>query len=266
MTYQSSIIPCKTKAASGLMGRIPFISACLMLAVAFLQANTLEEILRKNQEAHGGLEKWQAVESVKMSGVYSSFSDPGPFTIWRKRDNLYRFDHQLIGQSLTTCFDGEKVWWINPLYGKTDAVPIPEPDDWVTEREKLFDNVLWNHEAIGASAELVGRQDLDGQEVFDVKVVLADSTEEHWFIDAETYLFVRMRGATYDFGRRGDLEMFFDDYRDVDGIKMPFLIEQEFMDRHRLFEVEEIALNIDIDNEVFKMPISEVTEPADKTQ
>ena len=234
--------------------------------ISVAQANDLSEIIKKNMEAHGGADKWQAVTSIKMSGIYSSFSDPGPFTIWRKRGNLYRFDHQLIGQKLTTCFDGEKVWWINPLYGKTEAVPIPEPDDWVTQREKHFDNVLWNYEEVGATAELLGRVDLDGQEVFDIKVMLADSTEEHWFIDVESYLAVRMRGATYDFGRRGELEMFFDDYRDVNGIMMPFLIEQEFMDRHRLFEVEEIAINVDIENSVFSMPVSEVQEPPDKTR
>ncbi len=243
------------------------VSAILFLfSISLASGNTLEEVIAKNQAAHGGLENWKAVQTIKMSGVYSSFSDPGPFTIWRKRDNLYRFDHQLIGQSLTTCFDGEKVWWINPLYGKTDAVPIPAPDDWVTQREKLFDNVVWNHKEIGATAELAGQLELDGQQVYDVKVMLADSTVEHWYIDTESFLFVRMRGATYDFGRRGDLEMFFDDYRDVEGIKMPFLIEQEFMDRHRLFEVEDIAINVEIANDIFAMPVSEVKEPEDKTQ
>jgi len=105
---------------------------------------------------------------------------------------------------------------------------------------------------------------LEGQEIFDdrdcykLKVTLADSTVEFWYIDAETFLEVGMSGDTYDFGIKNSLETFFSDYQEVDGVIFPFLIESEYGQRYRSMEIETIKVNTEIDSSVFALP--EATE------
>jgi hypothetical protein len=79
---------------------------------------------------------------------------------------------------------------------------------------------------------------------------------EYWYIDAESFLEVGMTGDTYDFGIKNSLEKFFSDYRDVDGLKFPFLIESEYGQRYRSTEIENIKINTEIDASVFVMPDS----------
>ncbi len=87
-------------------------------------------------------------------------------------------------------------------------------------------------------------------------VTLKDGSVEHWYINVELYLVTAMSGISYDFGVKSNLETFFSDYRDVDGILLPFLVESEYGTRYRTFEVDKIELNTTFEMDVFVMPDS----------
>ncbi len=221
---------------------------------------TVDDVIQKNIEARGGADNWAGLENFTMEGIYVSFSDPEPFKIWRQRPDLYRFDSVRIKKVVVHAYDGENAWWSNPLMGPTFEKPsiIPSQNnlDKVTLRERFFDPVFWD--APSKSHQVV----LEGQEVFDdidcykLKVTLADSTVEYWYIDAESFLEVGMTGDTYDFGIKNSLETFFSDYQEVDGVIFPFLIESEYGQRYRSMEIETIKINTEIDPSVFALPES----------
>lgn len=224
------------------------------------QMLTVDEIIQKNIAARGGAEKWAKVKTFTMEGIYVSFSDPEPFKIWRQRPALYRFDSKRIGQIVIHGYDGEKVWWINPLMGPPHDKPQPIPSegnlDKVTLRERFFEPVLWNYREKSHRVELEGKEELDGKDSYKLKVTLADSTVEFWYIDTELFLENGMTGVTYDFGLKNDLEMFFGNYADVQGLKFPFLIESEYGQRYRSYEIGKIEINTEIAPSVFMMPDS----------
>ena len=229
-------------------------------AIDLAQAQSADEIIKKNLAAHGGAEKWAAVHSIKMEGSYVNFSDPEPFTLWRQRPDRYRFDTIRIGMNIIQAYDGEKAWWVNPMFGPPNDKPVPIPSennlDKVTLRERLFHPPFWSHHETGHGVELLGKEDFDDQECYKLKVTLADSSEESWYIDAESFRIVGMTGDTYDFGRKTSVEMFFSDYRDVAGVQMPFLIESEYGSRYRNLEIKTIEINVDFEPSVFVMPDS----------
>lgn len=65
-----------------------------------------------------------------------------------------------------------------------------------------------------------------------------------------------MTGDTYDFGSKTSLEMFFGDYRDLNGVKLPYLIEAEYGTRYRTVEIETLEINSVIEPSVFAGPDS----------
>jgi outer membrane lipoprotein-sorting protein len=221
---------------------------------------TVDEVIQKNIVARGGASNWAAVKTIKMAGIYVNFSDPTPFTIWRQRPDLYRFDSTRINEFMIHAYDGEQTWWVNPFFGPQNAKPVVIPSqqnlDKVTLRERFFEPVFWNYTQNGNVVVLEGREDMDDHDCYKLKVTLADSSVEYWFIDSETFLEVGMTGDTYDFGTKTSIEMFFGDYRNVEGVMMPFLIESEYGIRYRSMEVENIAINQTIKPSVFAMPDS----------
>ena len=244
---------------------IRFIITLSLLVFWVCQCNktktlTADDIIQKNIKARGGAENWTKVQNIFMEGIYVSFSEPEPFKIWRQRPDLYRFDSVRINKTVIHAYDGQNAWWINPLMGpefeKPQIITSQSNLDKVTLRERFFEPVFWNYNNKSRLVELEGKEIFDDKDCYKLKVTLADSTIEYWYIDTESFLEVGMTGDTYDFGMKARLEKFFSDYQDVDGLKFPFLIESEYGTRYRSMEIENIEINQKIDPSVFVMPDS----------
>ena len=225
---------------------------------------TVDDIIEKNIKARGGAKNWTKVENITMEGIYVSFSEPEPFKIWRQRPDLYRFDSTRITKFVVHVYDGQKAWWINPLMGpqfeKPQVIPSQNNLDKVTLRERFFEPVYWDYAEKSNQVKLEGKEIFDDKDCYKLKVTLADSTIEFWFIDAESFLEIGMTGDTYDFGMKNSLETFFGNYQDVDGLKFPYLIESEYGTRYRSMEIENIKINTEIEPSVFVIPDSKETK------
>ena len=179
--------------------------------------------------------------------------------MYRQRPGFYRFDHVILGAPVVNGFDGEKCWFYSPPRIK-QARPMPPAFAKAVLREKFFEPPFWNAAQKGHQVSYIGLVDLDGEQAHQLDVKLPSGESESWFLDPETFLTKKLKGITWDYGRRVIIEAYFDDYREVSGVIMPFAIEQEFHTRYRVFTIEEIEINAELDENVFKM---EAFQPAD---
>ena len=226
-------------------------------------AVTAEDVVAKHIQAIGGASHWAAIKSMKITGAYEAFSAEAPFTIYRKRPDFFRFEHAMINYPIVTYYDGEKAWWTNPLMGPSGEKPnlIGEPQNKVTLRDKIFDSALIDYKKKGHEVALLGREKIEGQDNYKLQVKLKDGYEETWFIDSKTFLKTAVIGETYEYGRKARLDEFYGDYREVEGVKIPFYIEQEWHTRHRVFTVEAVEVNIPLEDAIFIMPVVEEERP-----
>ena len=75
---------------------------------------------------------------------------------------------------------------------------------------------------------------------------------ERLFLDAQTYLPVRSN-SVMKIGTMSDaVEMYFDDWKEVDGVKYPFFVSQKFPRLTLSYTVKEIRHNVPIDARVFR--------------
>lgn len=226
-------------------------------ATAADAAPTLEQVLERHVAALGGAEKLAQVESVELSGSYVAFSEEGPFTLRRARPNLYRFDYQLLGESLSEGYDGETAWTRHPLMGITAPAPMNGHEKTAVLGDAEMFGPLASAAERGHRLTLVGLSDFDGIEAFEVKVTRADGGEETWFLDAGTYLPVGRVSPTTDWGQPHPQKTFFDDWREVSGVKIPHYVESEFFIRHRVLTVTEAKVNGGLDRALFALPVPE---------
>src|SRR5215208_5836093 len=97
---------------------------CLFLVLVLLAAvvgaaggQSLDEVLAKHAAAHGGVEKWRAVNSMIVTGTQAAFSNSAPFLFeWRRPDSV-RFEQSMLGQKITVVHNGSATKWIHPLLG-----------------------------------------------------------------------------------------------------------------------------------------------------
>ncbi len=109
---------------------------------------------------------------------------------------------------------------------------------------------------------VIAKQAVDGRDAYVVQgVTVADKKMERFYFDTQTGLLLRI--ATRDTTLLGPLpdEMDFDDYRDVQGVKLPFAVSHMRPDHSYKDTFSEITLNVPVDDAKFQKP----SEPPKQT-
>jgi outer membrane lipoprotein-sorting protein len=231
--------------------------ALAVVAAVPVSAQTLDEILAKNLEARGGLEKMKSVQTLRMTGTMTV--GPGleaPFVIEQKRPNLMRMDFTLQGMTGSQAYDGKTGWQLMPFSGRKDPEPIPEDQLKQLEEQADFDGPLIDYKSKGNAVELVGKEKVEGSDAWKIKVTLKNGDVRYIYLDADQYLEVRAEGKTTIRGTEMEFESTMGDWKSVDGLMLPFTAEsgQKGSPQKMKMTIKEAVLNVPIDDARFKMP------------
>jgi len=228
---------------------------CLSLCLPnLLMAENVETIIAKHIEAHGGLEKWNQVETMRVTGQFTAFSIEKDFMAWKTRSGEYYADLQLGKHQVIEAFDGKKGWTIDPWQEIPYARRINSGEENVFAQKAEFTTPFFNYKEKGHQVEFVGKEKLEGLDVFVLKLTRTNGKTEKWYLDAKTYLEYKCESNWVDFARELPSETFFDDFRKVDGLLIPFFIERTFWQRDRVMQIENIDINPDFDKTWLEMP------------
>ncbi len=231
----------------------------LLLSLAVISpagAATLEEVIAKHIEARGGRTNWDKVSSIRMTGDYTSFSKVEPFTLTRARDNSYLLDTTMNGHLVIIGYDGATTWWNNHWF-KEGPQRMTGVDSEVAKGDAHFINPLWNYEKLGMTAEYLGETEYEGVAALGIKLTRPDGGEETWYLDPSSYLEYARTAPGSDFGRPLPQRTFYDDFREIEGVMVPHLVETQWYTRNRVMHVGKVEINADIDPTMFSMPTPE---------
>lgn len=219
---------------------------------------TLEEIVARYEAARGGRERWRALRSIEMEGTFTSFSEEAPFTLRRKRPNLYRFDSRMIQKEMILAQDAQGPWWLYPLYGVDSTAKLEKPPVVVTTaRDAEIEPALLGYQKKGHKVVLAGRGNVNGQETLRLELTRSNGWVETWHLDPRTYLEVAVDSKVFDYSQlvqEMQERAYFSDFRTVDGLVIPHRIEREYGVRHTVTRVERIRVNPEVEDGVFAMP------------
>ncbi len=200
----------------------------LALVVSAVGASslTLDEIIAKNIAARGGLAKIRAIKTYTVEGTMS-LAPSGmemSFTQYNKAPNKYRMDITVQGMSIVSAFDGTTAWGTNPMQGATPQ-KASETEARRSAMRSDLEGVLIDPAKKGYKLELVGTEDVDGALAYKIKVTDKAGEVSFTFIDATTWLEVKSTGTMELMGQEAVVDVLMSDFRDVNGVQMPMLME-----------------------------------------
>jgi hypothetical protein len=213
---------------------------------------TVEDVIARHVEARGG-DKWDSIETLRCEGEFTAFSEVAPFTLTRKRADRYLLDHEQNAKKVVIDYDGETAWWENHWFDP-GAKPLEGVDLSALSTEFSFVNSLFDYAERGYTAELVGETDYEGFPAIAIKLVRPDDSVETWYLDPDTYLELARTSPGSDFGRAMEQRTVFDDFREVEGVMVPFYKETQWYTRDRVMRIDRIAFNVPVDDAIFAMP------------
>jgi len=227
----------------------------LSMAVAFMttaasMAQTADEILAKSIEARGGAEKMNSLKSMRMECTTSVMGMELPTKIQIVNKRGVRSDVEVMGQKITQTIDGDKGWMINPMQGGSDPVELPA-DQVKASASQMDLSGVTNYKNAGTTAELLGKEMVDGTETFKVKTTSKDGLIITHFIDTKTYYIVKSIIKVQE----TEVETKMSNYKVVDGIAFAHTTEMSNPQAGSIITtITKLEVNPTIDEAVFAMP------------
>lgn len=232
-------------------------------------AQTADDVINAYLKARGGLSKIRAVQTERVSGTISfGPAIEGPFFVERKRPLKMHMELTVSGQTLIRVYDGKSAGWIyNPFTPNAAVLPMTGEDLRSIADEADFEGPFIDYKAKGNQIEYVGKEEVEGKTAQKLKLTGKQGDVSYYLFDASTGLILKWQGMR----KLGDKELpwqtFFRDFREVNGLKYPFLVESGAVDSDQIQKImaTKIEVNIPIQDTEFGEPKAPAppAQPAD---
>ena len=222
---------------------------------------SVAQIVEGNATARGGVSAWRKVETMAWAGHTESGNAPGrvlSFLLEQKRPGSTRFEVMNDGQRSIRVYDGSNGWKLRPNgKGQPDLQMYSEEELRFARGAQVIDGPLMDYAAKGAAITLGGVGEALGRRAYVLDVKLPSGGAHRVWVDAQSYLELRhdreVRSAA---GQPAIVSVFYRDYREFEGLKIPVTIEtgdSRGVATNRLV-IEKVALNPVLEEGMFVQP------------
>jgi hypothetical protein len=268
------------------------------------------EIANKNVAARGGLKAWHAVQTISESGKMGAGGNdrapvvaapdvkrPGkpaaalptsprlkeeaqlPFRLDLERPRKMRLELDFNGQTAVQVYDGANGWKVRPFLNRMEVENYTQDELKLAALQSDLDGPLVDYAAKGTKVELEGTEKVEDRDTYRLKLTMKDGRVTHVWIDAKTFLEAKIEGAPRRLdGQEHAIEIYFRDYRAVDGVQIPFILETKVVPvaapsgthvRQTQYPaekivIEKVQLNPKFEASLFSRPVIETTASAKK--
>src|SRR5437764_13126479 len=239
-------------------------NGCLVLAATLslsitAWSQTADELVQKNTEAKGGIEKIKAIKTVRLTGKLDAGGGfTGAVGQENKRPNQVRETFTLQGMTQVQAYDGSAGWQIRPFGGRKDPQLMGEDDMRDLLIDADFDGPLMDYVEKGNKIEYLGHDTVDGDDALRLKVTLKDGDIIYYYLDPDTYLEIRKEVQEFIRGSVRESVTELGSYKPVSGVMYPFSISQgnKANPAQQTTTIEKIEVNVPIDPRDFNVPAS----------
>ncbi len=234
------------------------VHACAML----LSAQTAEDLVAKNLAARGGLEKIKAIKTLRLTGRVQQGGIDVQISVLSKAPNLLRQAVTIQGMSEIEAYDGSSGWKISPFEGRKDPELMGEDDLRPFVEDADFYGPLVDYRNKDNKIEYLGHDIVDGDDVYRLKVTLANGDFIYYYLDPDTYLEIRTERVVHVRGAVHETRTNLGAYKLVNGVYFPFSMEagdKDNPDRLAKIQVDRYEANVAVDGSEFKMPASKTS-------
>ncbi len=242
---------------------VPALTALLVLPATFVHAQTADEIVERTLTAIGGRAALGKLTSRVSTGTIS-VSTPmgdvmGTIELYNKAPNksrsLIKIDLSNFGIGQVTQdqrFDGTTGYAIDSLNGNRDITG----DQLEVMRAALFPSPLLQYKETGAKLELLGKEKVGDRDAYVLRFTPKTGPASRMFVDAENGLLLKtvVTVNVPQLGTSIEQAVEFTDYRDVDGVKVPFRARSVNQLQSLTITLTKVEHNTAIDDRTFAKP------------
>jgi hypothetical protein len=232
-------------------------SAALSAPLAAQNKPTADDIIARYVKTVGGADKIQAVNTMRRLGRFTGDDGFQAIVIEEStRPNKVREEFSVQGMTAINAYDGSNGWKIDPFGGKKDAEALSESELRSIVEDADFDEPLINYKAKGNKVEFVGMDQVEGTDVYKLKVTLKSGDTRYYYMDTDSYVPIKYETRRIIRGTPEESETILGDYKQVGGWYLPFSMQtrQKGSSGSQKITIDKIEINVPIDDTRYTRP------------
>ena len=217
------------------------------------ESEIADKILERFVEVIGGRQAIDGVKTYKTKGHFemAALNVRGDMEVWAKDPNRSLTVIQFPGITpLRKGYDGETHWVQTPV--GTFSMKGPQEMSEIERDAEVYG--AWRIRNLYEWIKLDSRARLNGRDVYVVEGKPLKGPSEKLFFDVENGLLLRWDMARRQPNRTVFVKVHLNDYRDVDGVKVPFNVRFAFESFDFTITLDEMRHNVEINDAIFKKP------------
>jgi hypothetical protein len=238
--------------------------AALLLAWTHVAAaQTVDDVVEKHLAAIGGRPALGKIKSRSIAGTIVLMTPAGDMSgsvellnaVPNKVRTVIKVDLSSLGAGqlvIDQRFDGKTGYVLDSLQGNRDITG----NQLDNLRNSSFPNPLLNYKELGFAASLKGKEKVGDRDAFVLVLEPTSGSVVRQFIDAETYMLLKqvVKVDVPQLGQEVEQATEFSDYREVDGVKLPFRVQASSTVQNYTITVSKMEHNGPVDDTLFAKP------------
>ena len=221
-----------------------------MLACTAVQAQNVDEIVKKHNEVVGGTAAWKKVSSIKYIGSMNAGGQEIPISLSTLDGKGTRFEMELMGTKGYSIITPTAGWSFFPFSnGQTKPEPMTADDLKQSQDELDIMDELMTYKDKGATLEYVGKDDVDGTECLKLKHTNKDAQVATLYIDPASYHIIKKVQKVKANGQEVDQATILGNFQKLpEGIVVPMSINAQGGE----LKITKVEVNTIKDESIFK--------------
>ena len=245
------------------VSRVVAVTLLFAASTSVVSAQTADEVIEKSLAALGGRAAHAKLKSRLMTGTITLATPAGDIggTIEiltappNKMRTLIKADLTALGAGpmvVDQRFDGHTGYVLDSLQGNRELT-CNLLDNM---RNGGFPHPFLTYKELGTTVQLKGKEKVGDRDVFVLVFDPTSGSEVRNYIDAETYLPVKsvLTINVPQLGQDVEQTTEFLDYREIDGIKIPFRLRSTSSVQNFTVNITKLEHNVAVDEKLFAKP------------
>lgn len=229
---------------------IPLLAILLYTCAPFASAQDAHKIIDEYLKASGGARNIAKIQTLSLEGTFSNSADEksGAYTFNTKFPNRYYSELTIGEKSTIEAYNGKSAW--QQLDGGEITTLTGAEGFQLEAAGQYYNSRLTNVKKIKLLAAFVGHVQVRGKEALQIELTTPSNLKRQIFFDPATHLIVKESAAIGGVRQ----EIWYDDYRPVSGIRLPYKIELHRDSQVFQIQIIRASINRTIGERVFDFP------------
>jgi hypothetical protein len=231
--------------------RLSLLASFLAFLAGAAQAQDPAKIVSDYIKASGGSKALSKIQTETLEGAFNNPADgkPSTYTFSLKLPNRYYSEFVLGDKPLIQAYNGKSAWQ-QSAKGELSTL-LGQQGQQLEAASLYYNSRLLNLKKNKLAIAFIGHAQVRGKDAVQLELTTTANIRRELFFDPQSHLLVKESAPVAGL----DQEILYDDYRSVDGVKLPYKIELHRGPDTYSIDITRTSINETVGERTFDFPM-----------